>query len=80
MDKRIAEDYLVFANTSTSTGILAVDHDVLVVFYSSGRFESDAKLFQCWFNTRMLDMNEEGTTATLMLGKEQLDKGESGGR
>lgn len=71
MDTRVAENYCIFSNSSSPTGILALNNDCLFIFYTiGGLFESDSKLFQFWINTRMIDEQE----TSLFLTKDQLDK------
>jgi hypothetical protein len=58
LERRLAEDYLLFqARDASGQGITALDADCNITFYCGGMFDT-TKLFQFWFNTRMIGVLE----------------------
>jgi len=74
-DRRAGSDLILFQSESAN-GIASVDNDVLLTFQYATTL-STVKMFQCWFNTRMLEpesKNAEYQTYRIILKKNELDK------
>jgi len=72
-ERSVALDQLVWVANDQS-GITQVDHDVRVDFYHGGKSGMQKEgLFHFWFNTRMLQP-DENSVFRLVLEKMELDK------
>jgi len=84
LERRLAEDYLLFqARDASGQGITALDADCNITFYCGGMFDT-TKLFQFWFNTRMIGVLEsaarEGNSDAEQEVRQWRDTGRCEGR
>jgi phosphatidylinositol-3,4,5-trisphosphate 3-phosphatase/dual-specificity protein phosphatase PTEN len=75
LERRLAEDYLLFqARDASGQGITSLNDDCNLTFYMGGLFDT-TKLFQFWFNTRMIgnvmDPTKENNEAEIVRKQER---------
>lgn len=74
LERRLAEDYILFqARDASGQGITSLDNDCNITFYCGGMFDT-SKLFQFWFNTRMIGVLLESAAGSAPRENSDVDQ------